>query len=139
MRSIIRTSLWFLLLNMLLVGFWAQFLPASFYQHFPGLTWAWLSADGPYNEHLLRDVGGLNLAIAVVTLLALLEPSSGLLRATALGSLVYQVPHTIYHVVHINLLLSTPQQIFQVLILSLGIIASLIILWGSRKTAFLKA
>jgi hypothetical protein len=133
MNLTVRISLWFLLLSMLLVGSWAQCMPTSFYQNFPGLTWAWVSVDGPYNEHLLRDVGGLNLAIAVVTLLALLEPAPSLLRATALSSLVYQVPPTIYHTTHLSLLPNTLQQSLQLFILSLGIIASRVILWGSRN------
>ena len=130
----VRVSLWFLLLSSLFVGLWAQLIPASFYQHFPGLRWAWVSLDGPYNEHLLRDVGGLNLALAVLTLLALLEPSPTLLRATGLGTLVYQVPHAIYHAARLDLLPSTLQQTLQVFVLSLGILASLIILWGNYKT-----
>jgi hypothetical protein len=110
-------------------------MPASFYWHFPGLSWAWVSLDGPYNEHLLRDIGGLNLAVAVLTLFALFTPTSTLLRTTAISSLVYQVSHTIFHTAHLKVLPSMLQQSLQVLVLSLGIIASLIILWGSRKTA----
>jgi TRAP-type C4-dicarboxylate transport system permease small subunit len=43
------------------------------------------------------------------------------------------VPHTIYHTTHINLLPNTLQQSLQLFILSLGIIASLVILWGNRN------
>ena len=37
---------------------------APFYDDFPGLGRSWVAADGPYNEHLVRDVGALNLALA---------------------------------------------------------------------------
>jgi hypothetical protein len=50
-----------------LVGAWAQVAPLSFYADFPGLRQFWVSLDGPYNEHLIRDVGGLNLGLAVLT------------------------------------------------------------------------
>lgn len=142
MKTSVRVSLGFLLLNTLVVGVWAQCMPVSFYQNFPSLSWVWVSVDGPYNEHLLRDVGSLNLAMAVLSLLALLEPSPALLRATALSSLVYQVPHTIYHTAHLGLLPNALQQVLQMFVLSLGILASLIIFLssifeGSRKTASL--
>ena len=56
------------------LGVWATFAPRSFYDDFPGLGRAWVAADGPYNEHLVRDFGGLNLALAVLTLVAAASP-----------------------------------------------------------------
>ena len=53
-----------------IVGVWAAFAPRSFYDDFPGLGQQWVSADGPFNEHLVRDVGELSLALALVALLA---------------------------------------------------------------------
>ena len=40
--------------------------PKSFYEDFPGAGRVWVAVDGPYNEHLVRDVGSLNLALAFV-------------------------------------------------------------------------
>ena len=37
--------------------------PAAFYDDFPGLGRMWVAPDGPYNQHLVRDVGELNLAL----------------------------------------------------------------------------
>ena len=48
------------------VGFWAQLAPQSFYDDFPGGGGTWVSALPPYNEHLVRDVGGLNLALVLL-------------------------------------------------------------------------
>ena len=39
------------------IGGWAQLFPRSFYDDFPGLGRAWVAMDGPFNEHLVRDVG----------------------------------------------------------------------------------
>jgi hypothetical protein len=52
------------------LGLWAAPAPRSFYDDFPGGGRSWVSADGPYNEHLVRDFGSLNLAIAVVLAVA---------------------------------------------------------------------
>jgi hypothetical protein len=127
-----KIVLLFLLFNALLVGVWAQFAPASFYESFPGNAWTWVSVDGPFNEHLIRDVGGLNLAIAVLALFALLQPTLALLRATALVTLTYQLPHVIYHLIHVSILPTTAQQVMQSVGLLLGVVASLVLLLATR-------
>ncbi len=48
------------------VGAWAALAPRSFYDDFPGGGRHWVAVDGPFNEHLVRDVGTLNLALAAV-------------------------------------------------------------------------
>ena len=63
---------------------WEQFAPAAFWEGFPGLGRAWVSVDGAYNEHLVRDVGGLQLAVAVLLLAALLRPTRMLVLVAAL-------------------------------------------------------
>ena len=71
MRLAVKLLLaWFALFGLTL-GSWQAFSPASFYADFPGLGHRWVSPDGPYNEHLLRDVGQGNLAIGAVALVAL--------------------------------------------------------------------
>lgn len=128
-----RLALLLLALNGLWIGTWAQFAPASFYASFPGNGFTWVSVDGPYNEHLIRDVGGLYLAIAVLAFITLLRPTLSLLRATALATLVYQVPHGVYHLIHVNLIPTTLQQVLQSAALLLGVVASFVLLVGSRQ------
>lgn len=65
----VALALAYLSLTSAVVGVWAQFFPRAFYERFPGFG-IWVAGDGPYNEHLIRDVGGLNLALAVLALLA---------------------------------------------------------------------
>ena len=84
------------------VGAWAAFTPRSFYDDFPGLGQIWVAVDGPYNEHLVRDVGALNLALAAVTVCALVTLSRPTILAAALGWLAYGVPHVIYHARHLG-------------------------------------
>jgi hypothetical protein len=99
-----RIALGYLALISLEIGLWAQFAPRSFFDHYPGLGRAWVGVDGPYNEHLVRDVGGLNLGLAAVLIVALLTLSQATIIAASLASLLYGVPHLIYHIAHSDLL-----------------------------------
>ncbi len=92
-----RIGLVVLGLQALLPGAWATASPRGFYDDFPGFGAHWISTDGPFNEHLLRDFGALNLALAVLALLAALWMQRSLVIATAVSVLVYGVPHLIYH------------------------------------------
>ena len=97
-RSWMRIALGYLALVSLEIGLWAQFAPQSFFDDFPGLGRAWVNVDGPYNEHLVRDIGGLNLALAAVLIVALITLSRPTIIAASLASLLYGVPHLIYHI-----------------------------------------
>lgn len=97
-RSWMRIALGYLALVSLEIGVWAQFAPRSFFDDFPGLGRAWVNVDGPYNEHLVRDVGGLNLGLAAVLIVALITLSRPTIIAAALASLLYGVPHLVYHI-----------------------------------------
>jgi hypothetical protein len=86
----------------LVVGLWAQGFPRSFYDDFPGMGRMWVAVDGPYNEHLIRDVGGLNLALAFVAAMTLITGSTLLARVTGGAALLYGVPHWLYHATHLD-------------------------------------
>jgi hypothetical protein len=80
-------------------GVWAQLAPRSFYDGFPGGL-GWVALSGPYNEHLVRDVGGLINGLGLVAALAALSLARPLLIANAVGWLVYGLPHFAFHVDH---------------------------------------
>src|SRR5262245_177277 len=84
------------------VGAWAALAPGSFYANFPGGGHQWVSADGPFNEHLVRDVGTLNLALAAVAIAALVRPGRYLVQVIAGATLVYSAPHFLYHLFHLD-------------------------------------
>ena len=86
----------------LLVGVWATFFPRSFYDDFPGMGRVWVAVDGPFNEHLVRDVGQLSLALAVVSLAATVTMQPLLVRVAAAAWLVNAVPHLVYHLRHLE-------------------------------------
>jgi hypothetical protein len=97
---VMRVLLFVLAWPALLLGAWATLAPRNWYENFPGIGQAWIAIDGAYNEHLVRDVGALNLALFVVTAVALVKLDSLLVRVTAAAWLVYSVPHLIYHSTH---------------------------------------
>jgi hypothetical protein len=112
-----------LLIGDLSVGLWALFAPRSFYDDFPGGGRRWVAVDGPFNEHLLRDVGALNLALAVVALAAVLRPGR-FARVCGIAHLVWTVPHLFYHSTHLDVF-STSDAIANMVALSLPVIASI--------------
>jgi len=59
--------------------------------------------DGPYNQHLVRDVGSLNLALVVLAFAALVVSTRALARTTAVVWLVNAAPHFIYHLSHLGM------------------------------------
>ena len=67
------------------IGLWAGLAPRGFYDDFPGAGRSWVAPDGPFNEHLVRDVGVLNLALAVVTIAAAVWLTRPLVRARPRG------------------------------------------------------
>src|SRR5690348_13415732 len=55
--TVARAALSLLAVLALYQGIWAQLAPRSFFEGFPG-GMGWIATEGPYNEHLVRDVGG---------------------------------------------------------------------------------
>lgn len=106
------------------VGIWATLWPRSFYDDFPGGGRAWVAADGPYNEHLLRDLGALNLALVAVVAVALASRSLPAVRAAGLGWLVYSVPHLVYHVGHRHLLPTASDRVQNTIVLTVTVVVA---------------
>jgi hypothetical protein len=98
-----RIALAVLTVQGLLLGCWAAFAPRSFYDDFPGFGHHWVAVDGPYNEHLVRDVGSLFLALFVLTCAVLAAPTARLVRITGGSWLAFAVPHLLYHYRHLDL------------------------------------
>ena len=94
-------------------GLWQLLAPRSFFDDFPGFGRQWVSVDGPYNEHLLRDFGQGNLAFGVVALVALLTGGVWLARATGLAAVVANLPHQAYHQTHLHVLPTMSDQVLR--------------------------
>jgi hypothetical protein len=115
------------------LGLWATFAPRSFYDDYPGFGREWVRVDGPYNEHLVRDFGALNLALAVVTIAALVTFGRPLVIATAVAWLAWGVPHLVYHLRHLDLY-STEDQVLNVFALAaLPVLAVVVLVLTIRR------
>jgi hypothetical protein len=84
------------------LGIWATFAPRSFYDDYPGFGRHWVRVNGPYNEHFVRDFGALNLALAVVTIFAVVTFARPLVIAVAVAWLAWDIPHLVYHLRHLD-------------------------------------
>ncbi len=107
MRTTIRVLLVLLAAFAAYLGLWALLGPRSFFDTFPGLGLHWVVVDGPYNEHLVRDVGGLSLGLAVLNLVAAWRPTRALVATAAAVGLCFSVPHLVYHWAHVDVLPSS--------------------------------
>jgi hypothetical protein len=106
-------------------GMWAATWPSSFFATFPGFGLRWVSGDGLYNEHLTRDVGGLSLALAVLTMAVLRTggPTGGGWLAAAWE--LYAAPHLVFHVAHLSHLDRLADQVSSVTALSFSVVVPL--------------
>jgi hypothetical protein len=127
-----RVALAALAISTAVVAFWAAFAPQSFYDDFPGGGRAWVSADGPYNEHLVRDVGELYLGLLVVVVAAVVWPRLVLIRVAAVAAIVSTVPHFVYHARHLDVYESSDKAA-NLVTLGLAIVLPLVALWMSRE------
>jgi hypothetical protein len=100
---VVRVLLVLMALTSGFVGVWALLAPRSFYDDFPGAGRHWVSPDGPYNEHLVRDVGGLNVALTVIAVVAAVTLGTVIVRTAAVASLAFAIPHLAYHSAHTDL------------------------------------
>jgi hypothetical protein len=134
-RIVARVALLLLALAGLYQGVWAQVGPRSFFEKFPG-GMSWIAVDGPYNEHLVRDIGGLVNGLSVVAIVAAWSLSRPLLAANALGWLVYALPHLGYHLR--EPLDDAGMQALNVLVLSGEVVLPVLGLvgasWGARES-----
>ncbi|MGH3389311.1 MAG: hypothetical protein ACRDOO_10585 [Actinomadura sp.] len=131
-RAWLRTGLIILALYHLGLGVWALPSPRSFYDTFPapGHTWvAWLP---PYNEHLLHDFGGLNLAMAVLLGSAAATTERRLTLTALAAAIIFEVPHMIYHTTHLHAF-PPADAIAQTILLSVIMLIPIVLLIPARR------
>lgn len=96
---VVRGILWSLAGAALSVGIPATVAPRSFFDEFP---WAanWVSRLPPYNEHLVTDVGGLQLAFGLLFVWAAVRPERALAVPVCIAWSISQLLHLTFHVMH---------------------------------------
>jgi nucleoside-diphosphate-sugar epimerase len=128
-----RLLLWLLALGNLGVGLQAAFTPRSFYDDFP-LGRGWVAMDGPYNQHLVRDVGSLNLALVVLVFAALFVGTRVLARTAMIAWLFNAIPHFVYHVRHVGMAgMAASDRVGILVTLGFAALAPFLVLYWTRS------
>lgn len=130
-HKLMRIGLVLLGISNLVVGSWAMFAPASWYDDFPGRELHWVAAFGPYNAHLIQDVGGAYLAFAALFFWAAYVSRRTAIFAALVGYLVFQLPHLLIHI-FVRAQLSTTGYIGTVTSLVFGVGLAVIVLMLAR-------
>lgn len=126
--DIARWSLIAIAVLMLPAGLQAAFAPRSFFDDFP-LGRGWISAGhAAYDQHLVRDVGALFLALIVVTLWCAWRREA--MAGVAIAWLVQGVLHLGYHVGHLDGLAAIDKTGLVVSLILVPVLA-LVALWAS--------
>ena len=80
---------------------WAVVSPAGFFSTFPTPGHSWVRLLPPYNEHLTRDFGLALTQFVPAAAVCVRWPEPVFVRAVLIGSLLFSVPHLIYHEMHV--------------------------------------
>jgi hypothetical protein len=97
LTALIRVALAVIFLDELIVGFWNQVFPESFYNNFPTVT-----LTPPFSEHYARDFGGATLGLAVVLGVALVAPRAAFTIPAAAAFSTFAIPHFFFHLTHLH-------------------------------------
>jgi hypothetical protein len=92
---VLRAGVWFLTVATLAVGVVATLAPRAFYDRAP-----WVSLAPPYSEHLMRDFGAMNLALALVMVVTAITLDRLMVRTSLTAYEAFAVPHLLFHVTH---------------------------------------
>jgi hypothetical protein len=128
----IRLGLGYLAISEIFVGLWQLLLPRSFYDDFPLPGHHWVSTLPAFNEHLLTDLGGLNLGLGVMLVIAGVTLDRTLTRTVLLGYLLYAVPHLFFHLGHLGQF-ATVDVISQVVTLTSAAALPILLLYALRR------
>jgi hypothetical protein len=96
-RRALRGGLIVLAVPAAVIAVWALAAPHSFYADFPGGGHAWVAPLGPYDQHLVRDVGAFELGLVALAAYAFVTVDRRVVQAALLTFAVSGLPHLVYH------------------------------------------
>jgi hypothetical protein len=131
LQRLVRPAVIFLAFTAAGLGLWAVADPVGFYESFP-FGRGWVAADGPYNEHLIRDFGTLHLALAVLYGAVALWPERRWVRVAALAALIDAVPHLAYHAFNLDPY-GTGDAVATIVGLAAGVLLPAVMILGSAE------
>ncbi len=91
------------------------------------MTRVWVSSDGPYNEHLVREVGSWYLALAAAGVLTLVRRDHASRWILASAWTVFGMLHLGYHLAHLNKLASAVDRVGEVVALGGSAVLALLV------------
>lgn len=94
----VRPALLVVAVPQVATGVFALLAPAAWYADFPAPGRRWVSALGPYNEHLATDVGAALLALGVLVAFAAVLLDRLLLQGALMAWLIFSVAHLSFHI-----------------------------------------
>ena len=115
------------------VGIWAEVFPRGFYDSFPGFGLSWISEDGPFNEHLIRDVGSFYLGLGAASLAAIFSRGAIAGRVVGLAWALFGLLHFGYHVLHFEG--SMLDRVGNVVSLGISLLLGILLTLPSRRNA----
>lgn len=137
-RGAIRGLLLVLGIPQALIGLWALIAPRSFYGDFPDGSDGWVAQLGPYNEHLVRDVGSLFVAVGVLAVLAAISLRRRFVIGATIAWLLYAVPHFVWHLANLDPL-TTEDAIANTVTTGWTVVGGLAVLFLARTRNTVKA
>jgi hypothetical protein len=108
------------------IGAFAAITPRAFYRHVVGVDLL-----GPYNEHLLRDVGSFYVAFGLLFAWAATTLGRELVRATCAAAIFTNLVHFTYHAAHLEHF-SVGEAFAQTTLLAIGLALPILALLASR-------
>jgi hypothetical protein len=132
-RDLIRAGLIALALPTAAIGAWALLAPHGWYSDFPWSGRHWVSALGPYDEHLVRDFGSLYLGLGFLLLLAAVTLVRLLVQAALGAYLIFAVPHFVFHATETGSL-GTGDNVANIVTLALGLAIAIALLAATFRT-----
>lgn len=94
-----------------MIGVWGTVSPRGWYDDFPGFGKVWVAIDGPFNEHLVRDVAAWSLALAVLCAAAFWTAERRIMITAGLAMAVQSALHAQYHLSADNPFDTTGEQV----------------------------
>jgi hypothetical protein len=126
-RRAIRAGLVVLAIPAGWIAIWALVAPHAFFSDFPGGGHEWVAPLGPYDRHLVRDVGAFELALFGLAAWAFVTLDRRLVQAALGAFLISGTPHLIYHATATEPL-STADNVLSLAGLALGVVVPLVLL-----------